>query len=93
MDIQMHGAELFYAVEHYIKIKYGLDIKVSESEFVNAEIREWKPKYLKDAKDKYGYLRDEKGCAILDPKKKHYIDHRLSFGDSDHLIFHIDEGE
>ena len=91
MKIKIMGYELFEAISLYTKAKYGAELVVDLECHCMVEINEWKPKYLKDANDKYGYLRDEKGHAMVDPKKKQFVDHRLPFGEMDEISFHTAE--
>jgi len=93
MEIKMMGYELFEAISLYTKTKYGAELVVDLDGHCMVEISEWKPKYLKDANDKYGWLRDEKGHAVVDPKKKQFVDHRLPFGECDEISFYIAEEE
>lgn len=91
MQIKMMGHELFEAISLYSKAKFGTDLEVDLECPCMVDINDWQPKYLKDDSDEYGYLRDEKGHAIQDPKKKQFKNYRLMFGECDEISFHIAE--
>ena len=91
MEIKLMGYELFEAISLYTKAKYGAELVVDLECHCMVEINEWKPKYLKDANDRHGYLRDEKGHAMVDPKKKQFVNYRLPFDEMDEISFHTAE--
>mgnify|MGYP003122557891 CR=1 FL=1 len=91
MRIRLMGFQLFEAISLYTKAKYGAELEVDLESPCMVDINDWQPKYLKDDNDKHGYLRDEKGCAIPDPKKKQYKNYRLHFGECDELYFFVEE--
>ncbi len=93
MKIKMMGYELFEAISLYSKAKFGAELEVDLECPCMVDINDWQPKYLKDDNDEYGYLRDEKGHAVVDPKKKQFKNYRLTFGECDEISFYIAEEE
>lgn len=93
MQIKLMGFQLFEAISLYTKAKYGAELEVDPYDGLSLDINERKPKYLKDDNDEYGYLRDEKGHAIPDPKKKQFKNHKLRFGECDELYFFVWDSE
>jgi len=89
MKIELMGYQVLEAIALYTKEKVGVEIEADLECHLHVDISEWKPQYLKDANDKYGYLRDEKGHAVLDDNQRHFVDHTLPFGEMDTLSFYV----